>query len=250
MTIYDGVMLGLVVVGMVWGAWKGLTWQLASVASLVLGYLVAYPTAGKIAPSFPGNPTVAWLLALITAYVLISGSVFLAAWGVRMLLRRMKFEAYDRHLGMLTGGVSAAALGMVGTVLVVSLAPQTREPILTSPSGRVVNRTLAVAREVLPHSVRDVLQPFWEGNLAPSGSYDPEIRRAVGERVTSWTITADDVEPPTTGRETGVEFPGDDDGDSILSGILEQGGARIGRALSEAVESKAGGKNGRAIERR
>ena len=46
MTIYDGIMLGLVVAGMAWGAWKGITWQAASLASLFLGYLVAFPSAG------------------------------------------------------------------------------------------------------------------------------------------------------------------------------------------------------------
>ena len=31
MTTYDGAMVVLVVAGMVWGAWRGITWQLASI---------------------------------------------------------------------------------------------------------------------------------------------------------------------------------------------------------------------------
>ena len=42
MTIYDVAMVGIVVAGMVWGAWRGITWQLASIASLVLAVVVAF----------------------------------------------------------------------------------------------------------------------------------------------------------------------------------------------------------------
>ena len=49
MTIYDAAMIGVVIAGMIWGALRGITWQLASIASLVLGYSVAYPSRGRLA---------------------------------------------------------------------------------------------------------------------------------------------------------------------------------------------------------
>src|SRR5437899_1736252 len=68
MTTYDAVMVGLLIAGMIWGAWRGITWQLASIASLVLGYLVAFPMSGQLAPRFPGEPIVARSLALMAVY--------------------------------------------------------------------------------------------------------------------------------------------------------------------------------------
>ena len=59
MTIYDAAMIGVVIAGMIWGALRGITWQLASMASLVLGYSVAYPLSGQMAHRFPGEPVVA-----------------------------------------------------------------------------------------------------------------------------------------------------------------------------------------------
>ena len=55
LTIYDAAMAGIIVAGMIWGAWKGVTWQLASIASLVLGY-IALPTLCRpsLPPDFPG----------------------------------------------------------------------------------------------------------------------------------------------------------------------------------------------------
>jgi len=124
MTPYDVAMLGVLVAGMVWGALRGITWQLASIASLVLGYAVAFPLSAELAPRFPGEPVVARGLALLVAYAGVSGGVFLAAWLVRATLRRWKFEAFDRHLGMLLGGAEGVLLGVVATVIVLSVAPQ------------------------------------------------------------------------------------------------------------------------------
>ncbi len=51
MTAYDAAMAGVVIGGMAWGAWRGIIWQVASIASLVLGYSVAHPLSGQLAPS-------------------------------------------------------------------------------------------------------------------------------------------------------------------------------------------------------
>src|SRR4051794_10421029 len=150
MTIYDAAMVGIVVAGMVWGTWRGITWQLASIASLVLGYLVAHPLSEQLAPRFPGEPVVARALAMLVIYAAVSGGVFLAAWIVRATLRQLKFEAFDRHLGMVLGGLEGALIGLVGTLFVVSLAPQTRSPIFTSPTGQLVGQVMAALGPVLP----------------------------------------------------------------------------------------------------
>lgn len=160
LTIYDAAMAGVVVAGMIWGAWRGVTWQLASIASLVLGYIVAQPASAQLAPHFPGDPVIARALAMMAVYAGVSAGVFLAAWAVRATLRAMKFEAFDRHLGMLLGGMEGALLGVVVTFFVVSLSPSAREPIFASPSGRVVGAVMNALGPVLPAEARDALAPF------------------------------------------------------------------------------------------
>lgn len=162
MTPYDAVMIGAVVAGMIWGAWRGITWQVASIASLVLGYAVAFPVSGRIAPQLPGEPVVARGLAMLAAYVATSGGVFFVAWLIRATLRKLRFEAYDRHLGMLLGGVEGALLGVVVTLFVVSLAPGYRQPVLGSPSGRAVTRLLDAVQPALPGEFRAELAPVWD----------------------------------------------------------------------------------------
>jgi len=160
LTTYDAAMTGVVVAGLVRGAWRGVTWQLASIASLVLGYMVAHPVSAQLAPHFPGDPVIARSLAMLAVYAGVSGGVFLAAWCVRATLQAMKFEAFDRHLGMLLGGMEGALLGIVATYFVVSLSPSMREPIFSSPSGYLVGNIMNALGPILPTEARDALAPF------------------------------------------------------------------------------------------
>jgi uncharacterized membrane protein required for colicin V production len=162
LTIYDAAMAGVVVAGMVWGAWRGVTWQLASIASLILGYIASHQLSPQVASSFGSDPVIARTLAMMAIYAVVSGGVFLVAWIFRAILRKMKFEAFDRHLGMLLGGLEGAILGTVVTFFVVSLAPQTRDPIYTSPSGRLVASVINTIGPTLKAEAGDALAPFVE----------------------------------------------------------------------------------------
>jgi uncharacterized membrane protein required for colicin V production len=164
MTIYDAAMAIVVVAGMVRGAWLGITWQLASIASLILGYVVSHQASAQFAPYFPGEPEVARALAMTTIYVIVSASVFGLARLVRGVLHKLKFEAYDRHLGMLLGGMEATCAGMIATLFVVSLAPASRQPIFSSPTGRVVGTVMENLGPVLPAEVRRALAPHWNSD--------------------------------------------------------------------------------------
>ena len=52
MTTYDAAMVIVVVLGMVRGAWRGFTWQMASLTSLVLGYTAAHTASARLLPTF------------------------------------------------------------------------------------------------------------------------------------------------------------------------------------------------------
>ena len=84
----------------------------------------------------------------------------------RATLRKMKFEAFDRHLGMLLGGLEGAILGMVVTFFVVSLAPQTRDPIFASPSGKLVASVIDAVGPALPVGGRRCPGPVRRGGQA------------------------------------------------------------------------------------
>ena len=166
MTIYDAAMAIVVVLGMVRGAWRGFTWQVASITSLILGYTTAHSMSGRVASYLPGEPEVQRMLAMAVIYIAVSGGIFGIAWMIRGTLRKLKFEAYDRHLGTLLGGLEAVGVGMLATMFVVSVAPKTRQPIFSSPTGRVVGTVMNNLGPVLPVEVRKVLAPHWDGKFS------------------------------------------------------------------------------------
>ncbi len=164
-------------------------------------------------------------LAMLVIYAAVSGGVFLAAWVVRTTLRRLQFEAFDRHLGMVLGGVEGALLGLVATLFVVSLDPPMRDPIFRSPSGRVVGQVMGALGPVLPGEIRTALAPFWNPPDAMAGARPEEAVE---------TMTGDGTA-------------------SKIGDLIEEGEARVGKAIAEAARNefeRTGGPDGREVERR
>ena len=249
MTPYDGAMVGVILAGLIWGAFRGVTWQIASIASLVLGYSVSHTFSARLVGYFPGEPIMARSLAMITVYFVTSGGVFLVAWLIRASLAKMKFEAFDRHLGMLLGGLEGMLLGLVATLFVVSLAPQTRGPIFASPSGKAVGWLMVSVGPVLPSEVRDVLGPFLslgepKTNLAGADSSLPPRSPSVPlTREISSTNTPSAPLDPETRKTTGT-----------LGDLFQEEEARLSKAISagaaQGVKQAVGGFTGGPIERR
>lgn len=238
MTVYDAVMIGLVVLGLAWGAWRGFTWQVASLSSLVVGYAAAHQFSGQLAPRLPGEPAVARGLAMLVIYVAVSAAIFGVAWMVRAVLRKLKFEAYDRHLGMLLGGAEGALLGMVGTLFLVSLAPQTRASVFSSPTGRVVGRVMEGVGGVLPQELRTALAPFWE-----RGAPTPDAQLAAESSPRSGAPkTAANGQNPSPNSEAWWDWLGDQvDGKASAQATEANGnrreGARAGKVAQDQREN-------------
>lgn len=172
LTYYDAAMAGVVVAGMIWGAWRGVTWQLASLASLVVGYFASHRLTPELAPHFGSDPMIARSLAMMASYAVVSGGVFLVAWTFRAILRKMKFEAFDRHLGMLLGGVEGAILGVVATFFVVSLMPQTHDTIYTSPTGKLVSNFIDAVGPKVKEETGTALAPFLQEAKHPEWTFE------------------------------------------------------------------------------
>jgi membrane protein required for colicin V production len=170
MTVYDAAMAIVVALGMVRGAWRGFTWQMASIASLLVGYAAAHSGSAQFATYLPGEPEVQRALAMAVVYIAVSGGIFGIAWMIRGTLRKLKLEAYDRHLGMLLGGLEGVGVGILVTLFVVSVAPATRQPIFASPTGRVVGTVMNHVGPVLPAEVRKVLAPHWDDDASAGES--------------------------------------------------------------------------------
>jgi uncharacterized membrane protein required for colicin V production len=161
MTMYDALMLLIVVVCFFQGAWRGMVWQIAPVASLIGGYLVAYPMSATVAEYF-GNPPLNRLWAMLVIYLAVSMAVYLMVRSIRESLERMKLVEFDRHLGALLGGLKGVLFTLALTIGLISISAQAREIILKSESSTIAARIMTVVSPILPTALNDLVRPYVE----------------------------------------------------------------------------------------
>ncbi|HEY4663808.1 MAG TPA: CvpA family protein [Comamonas sp.] len=123
MVVLDGVLLGILVVSMLLGAWRGLVFELFSLVGWVAGFFVARLFAEDVAAWLPldgFDATVQYGISFVLTFVL---AVF--AWGLLSALAKKLIEAVglrpvDRALGAVFGVLRAGVLILVLAVVVVS----------------------------------------------------------------------------------------------------------------------------------
>lgn len=162
MAILDGVLLGILVVSMLLGAWRGLVFELFSLVGWVAGFFVARLFAQDVADWLPldgFDATVQYGLGFVLTFVL---AVFV--WGLLSALAKKLIEVaglrpVDRTLGAVFGLLRAAVLILVLGVVVVSTPLQ--EQVWWTQSQAAPWLTEAVA------SILPALSVEW-GRLMPS----------------------------------------------------------------------------------
>jgi membrane protein required for colicin V production len=158
-TVYDAIMLLIIVVCVIQGAWRGMVWQIAPIASLVLGYIVAYPMSERTAQYF-GQPPTNRLFAMIVIYLAVSLAVYLMVRSVRESLERVKLVEFDRHLGALLGGVKGVLFTIAVTIGLLSVSQQARPLILQSKTHTVAARIVGAISPILPPNLNEVIRPY------------------------------------------------------------------------------------------
>jgi membrane protein required for colicin V production len=161
MQAYDVLMLIVLALAIVWGAWKGLAWQVASIASIVLSYVIALrfrqPLAGVITAAPPWNMFLAMLiLFLVTGLV-----VWLGFNLVSEFIERVKLKEFDRQLGALFGAAKGVLLCVLVTLFSIALLGDSqRQAICNSRSGYYIAVFLDRANPLIPRELHEVLAPY------------------------------------------------------------------------------------------
>jgi membrane protein required for colicin V production len=176
MQAYDVLMLIVLAAAIAWGAWKGLAWQLASLASIVLSYVVALnfrqPLAGLIDASPPWNVFLSMLILFLATGLVVWVGFNL----VSELIERVKLKEFDRQLGALFGGAKGVLLCVLITLFSVALlGDKQRQAICNSRSGYYIAVLLDRADSVIPEELHQVLDPYID-NL------DKSVGQSQGQR--------------------------------------------------------------------
>jgi uncharacterized membrane protein required for colicin V production len=162
MAWFDLVALIVIGVSALQGAWRGMASQLAPIASLVIGYLVAIPMSKDLAPWFgteaPGNR----FLAALVLYVAISFAVHMVTGFFRETLAQFRLASFDNHLGFLLGGAKGFVIVMLMSFFGIGLSSKSRETILATRTGKLSASAMMQIEPLLPGEVRDLLDRSFE----------------------------------------------------------------------------------------
>jgi membrane protein required for colicin V production len=172
MEIYDIIMLVVLVGTTLFGAWKGVAWQLASLTSLVASYFVALRFSETLAPYFGAQAPLNRFGAMLALYAVTSLVIWLAFRVVSGWLNRLRLRDFDRQLGALFGAAKGVLFCIGITFFAVTLSQPARDTILRSRSGYYIAIFLNQADSVMPKELHEVLNPYLdrlERELEPAG---------------------------------------------------------------------------------
>ena len=160
METYDICMIVVLLGATIFGAWKGMAWQVASSASLVLSYAVALRFSPQLAPRFGEHAPLNRFLAMATLYLATSLTIWLLFRFVSGFINRVRLQEFDRQMGALFGAAKGVLWCVAITFFAVTLSAQARSAVLGSQSGYYIALLLDRADAVMPKELHDVLDPY------------------------------------------------------------------------------------------
>lgn len=173
---YDFCMLAVLVLTTIFGAWKGMAWQLASLASVAVSSVVAVRFGDRLLPYFPQQMPWNRFVAMFVLYVATSLAIWLLFRVVAGFLDRVKLREFDRQMGAVFGLVKGVLLCLVITFFAVTLSEPARQAVLKAHSGKYIAKLIQRANPVIPEEVRGVLGKYIEEldhKLDPNTPADP-----------------------------------------------------------------------------
>ncbi len=177
MQTYDILMLLVLLAATLFGFWKGMAWQIASLASLILSYFAALRFADRLAPMISNHAPWNKFVAMLAIYIATSFVIWTIFRLVSGMIDRVKLDGFDHQMGALIGLAKGVLLCIAITFFAVTILPQAqKDTIVASQTGHYIVRFLDKTHSVVPPEIHDVIHPYVERieqRLDPS--YQPSL---------------------------------------------------------------------------
>jgi membrane protein required for colicin V production len=161
MQTYDLMMLLVLVATTLFGYWKGMAWQIASLASLVVSYFAALRFSAQLAPTFGETAPLNRFVAMLVIYIVTSFVIWTLFRLVSGAIDKVKLETFDSQMGALVGAAKGVLLCIAITFFAVTLLPPAQgEAIVNSQSGRYIVALLDKSHSVFPPEIHQIIDPY------------------------------------------------------------------------------------------
>lgn len=157
---YDVFVVAILIVGMVRGAVRGVVWQLAGIAGIILCLVFAETISHVGAPLVKLEPPLNQWVVMFVAYLFFSFVSFGFARLINTGLEKAQLKEFNKHLGAVFGLVKGAALCLVITFFLVTLSERTRDMLKTSKSARYAAILMDRLHPVMPEKLRGALSLY------------------------------------------------------------------------------------------
>lgn len=160
MQTYDILMLVVLGAATLFGFWKGLAWQIASVASLVVSYFAALKFADQLAPKISQHAPWNKFLAMLIIYAATSFVIWMLFRMVAGAIDRVQLREFDRQMGALVGFGKGILFCIAITFFAVTLlSEEQKQRIIASKSGVMIVKFLDKADSIVPPEIHEIVGP-------------------------------------------------------------------------------------------
>lgn len=153
MAALDWVFLAVLLASLVLGAWRGLVYEVLSVASWIAAFVVAQWLAPWVAVRLPmgaASEGVRYLSGFIVVFIVVVFAGGLVAWLIKKLVQAVGLRPIDRTLGAAFGVVRGVVL-LLALAVVVNMTPFKRDGWwLESKGAEVSTAAIKGLKPVLP----------------------------------------------------------------------------------------------------
>jgi len=244
---YDIGMIVILVGATGFGFFKGMAWQVASLASLVASYFASVHLSGPLVPYFGNEAPWNKFAAMGAVYLFSGAAIWFAFRLVSAAIDRVKLAEFDHQVGAIFGAFKGALLCLAITFFAVTLSTSARDTIMGTKSGHAAAWVIDHAHPIIPDEMLEVLEPYIHqlDQALPGGSqhhaHETEGQgRAVESDLPGWFPTA-----PQTARRPGASTrPLDNLGDYIPEDVSRSLGDAVLRRLNGTTPTNPDPKNG------
>ena len=154
---FDLLIVGILIYAVWKGASKGVVWQLAAIAALVLCFAFAESLSVQLAPMINVKPPLNRWIAMLAIYIGFSFISFTLARSLKTAIDSLKFNEFDRHLGALLGLLKGVVFCLFLTFFLITISETARAAVIKSHSGYAAAVILNEMAPVMPAELHEVL---------------------------------------------------------------------------------------------
>jgi membrane protein required for colicin V production len=160
MSWLDWILLAVLLFSALLGMWRGLVYEVLSVAGWVVAFVLAQAFAADVGAWLPmqgASPPLPLAAGFAVVFLATAFGAGLLAWLVKKLVESVGLRPVDRILGGVFGLARGVVILLAVAVVVSMLPTKSRDWWQVSPVAQTLTASLHELKPLLPHAVAKYL---------------------------------------------------------------------------------------------